>query len=86
MYIEATYAQNTANNTAGTINRTENIKHWEIIDFIVTSPELAAKLGVSLHAELNVKFAGNSNSVEDMKQAMLDFYANITESDKESTF
>ena len=48
----------------------ENVQHWERIDFIVTSPELAAKLGVSPNSELNIKTLGNPNSVEDMRQAV----------------
>jgi hypothetical protein len=55
--------------------------------FIVTSPELATRLGVSPNTELNVKLVTDPNSVEDMKQAVLDFFnANktTTEADKSS--
>src|SRR3712207_4041110 len=63
----AAYAQSiTQNNTIGTMNLDENIQHWEKYDFIVTSPELAAKLGVSPNTELNVKIVGNASSVVDM--------------------
>jgi galactitol-specific phosphotransferase system IIB component len=86
LYTLAAYAQTTItqNNTDGTISTGENIQHWEKYDFIITSPELAAKLGVSPNTELNVKILSNSSSVEDMRQAILDSFKtnNTTEADK----
>jgi len=78
------FAQSTENNT-GTTSQAATIQHWEKYDFIITSPELAAKLGVSPNTELNVKIMIDPNSVVDMKQAVLDFFnANTTEADKSS--
>jgi hypothetical protein len=76
----AAFAQSTTqNSTIGAITSGENIQHWEKYDFTITSPELAAKLGVSPNTELNVKLMSEPNSVEDMKQAVLDsFNANTT--------
>jgi galactitol-specific phosphotransferase system IIB component len=88
LYTLAAYAQTTTqNNTDATISTGENIQHWEKYDFIVTSPELATRLGVSPNTELNVKIVGEASSVEDMKQAVLDFFntnTTTTEADKSS--
>ncbi len=89
LYTLAAYAQTTTaeNNTDATISTGENIQHWEKYDFIITSPELATKLGVSPNTELNVKIVGDASSVEDMKQAVLDFFnanTTTTEADKSS--
>jgi galactitol-specific phosphotransferase system IIB component len=87
LYTQTAFAQALTNNNNNTeIHSTNrNIQHWEKYEFIITSPELAAKLGVSPNTELNVKILGNPNSVEDMRQAILDFFkGNTTESDKSS--
>lgn len=88
LHTLAAFAQSTTqNNTIGTISPGENIQHWEKYDFIITSPELATKLGVSPNTELNVKIVGDASSVEDMRQAVLDFFntnATTTEADKSS--
>ena len=65
----------------------KNIQQWEKFDFMIASPETAAKLGVNPNTELNVKILGNSSSVEDMRQAVLDsFKKNVTttQADKDS--
>jgi hypothetical protein len=77
------HASNNENNYTVSISQTTNIQHWEKFDFVITSPELAAKLGVSPNTELNVKIQSDPNSAEDMKQAILDYFKkNTTESDK----
>jgi galactitol-specific phosphotransferase system IIB component len=69
--------------TTATISTAKTIQHWEKFDFLITSRELAAKLGVSPNTELNVKILSDPNSIEDMRQAILDsFKKNTTESDK----
>src|SRR4051794_34560991 len=60
--------------TTGAICPAQNIKHWEKIDFIILSPDVAKKLNVTANTELNIKVLGNSNSVEDMKQKVVDFF------------
>ncbi len=63
----------------------ENIQHWEKIDFIVISPDVAEKFNVSADTELNIKVLSDPNSVEDMKQKVVAFSkVNATESDKAS--
>jgi galactitol-specific phosphotransferase system IIB component len=88
VYKQTAFAQTVENinnnNTATNSTTTQNIQQWEKYDFIITSPELAAKLGVSPNTELNVKILSNSSSVEDMRQAILDSFKtnNTTEADK----
>jgi galactitol-specific phosphotransferase system IIB component len=90
VYKQTAFAQTVENinnnNTATNSTTTQNIQQWEKYDFIITSPELAAKLGVSPNTELNVKILSNSSSVEDMRQAILDSFKtnNTTEADKSS--
>ena len=69
----------------GGICPSENIQHWEKIDFSVISPDVAKKFNVSADTELNIKVLSDPNSVEDMKQKVVDFFkVNATESDKAS--
>ncbi len=69
----------------GGICPSENIQHWEKIDFIVISPDVAKKFNVSADTELNIKVLSDPNSVEDMKKKVVDFSkVNATESDKAS--
>jgi hypothetical protein len=69
--------------TTGAICPSKNIQHWEKIDFTILSPEIAKKLNVTDNTELNIKVLGNSNSVEDMKQKVVDFFqGKATSSDK----
>ena len=56
----------------------ENIQHWEKIDFIILSPEIAKKLNVTDNTELNTNVLENSTSVEDMKQKVVDFFQGKT--------
>jgi hypothetical protein len=58
----------------GAICPAKNIQHWEKIDFTILSPEVAKKLNVTDNTELNIKVLGNSNSVEDIKQKVVDFF------------
>lgn len=71
--------------TGGGICPSENIQHWENIDFMILSPEVAEKFNVHPNTELNIKILGDSKSVEDRKQQVLDFFkVNNTESDRAS--
>ena|SRR6476619_20818 len=60
--------------TTGGICPDKNIQHWEKNDFKILSPEVAKKLNVTDNTELNIKVLGNSNTIEDMKQKMVDFF------------
>ncbi len=63
----------------------ENIQHWEKIDFIVISPDVAKKFNVSADTELNIKVVSDTNSIEDIKQKVINFSkVNATESDNAS--
>jgi hypothetical protein len=60
--------------TTGAICPAKNIQHWEKIDFAILSPDVAKKLNVTANTDLNVNVLENSNSVEDMKQKVIDFF------------
>lgn len=69
----------------GGVCPSENIQHWEKIDFVVISPDVAKKFNVSADTELNIKVVSDTNSIEDIKQKVIDFSkVNATESDKAS--
>ncbi len=69
--------------TGATICPSKNIQHWEKIDFIILSPDVAKKLNVNANTELNVKILENSSSIEDMKQKVVDsFQGKATVADK----
>ena len=51
----------------------ENVKHWDKIVFMVTSPVLAMKAHVSVNTELDIKVLDNPKEVADLKQKVLDF-------------
>lgn len=51
----------------------ENVKHWDKIVFVVTSPVLAKKANVSANTELDVKVPDNPREVADLKQKVLNF-------------
>jgi len=51
----------------------ENVKHWDKIVFMVTSPVLAKKAHVSANTELDIKVLDNPKEVADLKQKVLNF-------------
>lgn len=51
----------------------ENVKHWDKIVFMITSPVLAKKANVSANTELDIKVLDNPQEVADLKQKVLNF-------------
>ena len=64
---------NASTTTSQAVCPEENVKHWDKIIFMVTSPVLAKKANVSVNTKLDIKEWDNPKEVADLKQKVLDF-------------
>ena len=51
----------------------KDVQHWDKIVFMITSPDIARRVNLTVNTELDIKVLDDPHKVSDVKQKVLDF-------------